>query len=61
MINAERACLSVAAFHSPNIHAMIGPLLTMTNQEPELPMYKTVDHQSFVRLFYSAKPEGKSF
>ncbi|PUZ43304.1 hypothetical protein GQ55_9G650900 [Panicum hallii var. hallii] len=56
VINAERARLSVAAFHSPSIHATIGPLLT--DQEP---MYKTVDHQSFMRLFFSAKLEGKSF
>ena len=61
VINAESARLSIAAFHSPNIHATIGPLLTVTDQEPEVPKYKTVDHQSFMRLFYSAKPEGKSF
>jgi len=61
MINAESARLSVAAFHSPNIHATIGPLLTVTDQESEVPKYKTVDHQSFMRLFFSAKLEGKSF
>ena len=62
VINAESARLSVAAFHSPNIHATIGPLLTVTDQqEPEVPMYRTLDHQSFMSLFFSAKLEGKSF
>jgi len=61
VINAESARLSIAAFHSPNIHATIGPLLTMTVQEPEVHMYKTVGYLSFMRLFFSAKPEGKSF
>ena len=44
VINMESACLSVAAFHSPNTDAIIGPLLTVTDQEPEVPMYKIVDH-----------------
>ncbi|KAG2555420.1 hypothetical protein PVAP13_9KG246200 [Panicum virgatum] len=34
VINAESARLSVAAFHSPNIHATIGPLLTVTDGGP---------------------------
>jgi isopenicillin N synthase-like dioxygenase len=62
VVSAESARLSVAAFHSPSNHATIGPRLTVTDQqEPEVPMYKTLDHQSFMRLFFSAKLEGKSF
>lgn len=62
VINTERARLSVAAFHSPSIHATIGPLRELvTDQGPEMVMYKTVGHESFMRLFFSAKLEGKSF
>ncbi|CAL4912102.1 unnamed protein product [Urochloa decumbens] len=62
VINTESARLSVAAFHSPSIHATIGPLRELVaDQEREAVMYKTVDHESFMRLFFSAKVEGKSF
>ncbi|OEL27046.1 hypothetical protein BAE44_0011938 [Dichanthelium oligosanthes] len=48
--------------HSPSIHATIGPLTELlTDQEREVAMYKTVDHESFMRLYFSAKLEGKSF
>ncbi|CAN6286046.1 unnamed protein product [Urochloa humidicola] len=60
VINAESARLSVAAFHSSSIHATIGPLGELVADQEEL-MYKTVDHESFMRLFFSAKVEGKSF
>lgn len=60
VVNTERARLSVAAFHSPSIHATIGPLKELV-ADHEVVMYRTVDHESFMRLFFSAKLEGKSF
>ncbi|CAL5051142.1 unnamed protein product [Urochloa decumbens] len=62
VVNAERERLSVAAFHSPSVHATIGPLRELVaDQEGEVAMYKTVDHESFMGLFFSAKLESKSF
>lgn len=52
--------MSIAAFHSPSIHATIGPLPELLGDQ-EVPKYKTLDHQSFITLFFSAKLQGKSF
>uniref|UniRef100_A0A0A8YC85 Uncharacterized protein n=1 Tax=Arundo donax TaxID=35708 RepID=A0A0A8YC85_ARUDO len=51
--------MSIAAFHAPNIHAKIGPLKQIVAHEAMV--YKTVDHEDFRRLFFSAKLVGKSF
>lgn len=60
VVNAHTERLSVAAFHSPSIHATIGPLPELLGDQ-EAPNYKTLDHQSFINLFFSAKLQGKSF
>nr|CAB3470999.1 unnamed protein product [Digitaria exilis] len=60
VVDTERERLSVAAFHSPSIHATIGPLTELVSDQ-EMMMYKTVDHESFMKLFFSAKLDGKSF
>ncbi|KAK3148672.1 hypothetical protein QOZ80_3BG0297960 [Eleusine coracana subsp. coracana] len=60
MINTEKERLSVAAFHSPSVHATIGPLREVMAHGEEV-LYKTVDHERSMRLFFSAKLEGKSF
>lgn len=60
VVNAHTERLSVAAFHSPSIHATIGPLPELLADQ-EVPKYKTLDHQSFITLFFSAKLQGKSF
>lgn len=59
VVGTQKERLSIAAFHSPNYHAMIGPL-------PELARgsevnYRTVDHENFMKLFFSARLDGKSF
>ncbi|KAJ3681862.1 hypothetical protein LUZ60_014435 [Juncus effusus] len=59
VVNSEKERLSIAAFHSPNLDAMIGPLTELVRKGDEI--YKTVDHQNFMRLFFSSKLEGKSF
>uniref|UniRef100_A0ACD5WIP8 Uncharacterized protein n=1 Tax=Avena sativa TaxID=4498 RepID=A0ACD5WIP8_AVESA len=59
VVDPKEERLSVAAFHSPSIHAVIGPLKEIAACEDEA--YKTVDHEEFMRLFFSAKLEGKSF
>lgn len=59
VVNTEKERLSVAAFHAPNMHTKIGPLEEILVNEVEA--YKTVDHENFRRLFFSAKLGGKSF
>ncbi|CAM0871242.1 unnamed protein product [Alopecurus aequalis] len=59
VIDPKEERLSVAAFHSPNIHAVIGPLREIASHKDDA--YKTVDHKSLRKLFFSAKLGGKSF
>uniref|UniRef100_A0A0A9FF03 Fe2OG dioxygenase domain-containing protein n=1 Tax=Arundo donax TaxID=35708 RepID=A0A0A9FF03_ARUDO len=59
VVDTDKERLSIAAFHAPNMHAKIGPLKEIVAHEAEV--YKTVDHENFRRLFFSAKLVGKSF
>ncbi|KAJ4777723.1 2-oxoglutarate (2OG) and Fe(II)-dependent oxygenase superfamily protein [Rhynchospora pubera] len=59
VINPEKERLSIAAFHSPSLHALIGPLTELVESGDEI--YKTVDHENYMRLFFSSKLEGKKF
>ncbi|KAL6847682.1 hypothetical protein ACP4OV_022470 [Aristida adscensionis] len=59
VVNAEKERVSIAAFHSPNIHVAIGPLKELVPYGEEV--YKTMDHEGWMRLFFSAKVEGKNF
>ncbi|XP_072963691.1 S-norcoclaurine synthase 1-like [Typha angustifolia] len=59
IVNKEQERLSIAAFHSPNIDTMIGPLRELVKGADEI--YKTMDHENFMRLFFSSKLDGKSF
>ncbi|KAF8687179.1 hypothetical protein HU200_042844 [Digitaria exilis] len=59
VVDTERERMSIAAFHSPSIHATIGPLSELVADQ-EMTMYKTVDHESFLRFLFSAKLDGKS-
>lgn len=62
VVDPKQERLSVAAFHSPNIHAIIGPLNEITAREDgEDEAYKTLDHENFMKLFFATKLEGKSF
>uniref|UniRef100_A0A0D9V0P1 Fe2OG dioxygenase domain-containing protein n=1 Tax=Leersia perrieri TaxID=77586 RepID=A0A0D9V0P1_9ORYZ len=60
VIDMKKERLSIAAFHSPSIHAIIGPLKEMLANEDEA-VYKSIDHDEFMKLFFSSKLEGKSF
>ncbi|RLN40960.1 S-norcoclaurine synthase 1-like [Panicum miliaceum] len=44
-----------------NVGDILQVLHCILHSDQEEPMYKTVDHQSFMSLFFSAKLEGKSF
>ncbi|KAH7687639.1 (S)-norcoclaurine synthase protein [Dioscorea alata] len=57
--NTEKERFSIAAFHGPNFNATVGP-------HPELvlkgePLYKSMDFQSFIKLFLASKLDGKKF
>ncbi|KAM0935582.1 putative (S)-norcoclaurine synthase [Dioscorea sansibarensis] len=57
--NTEKDRFSIAAFHGPNTDARIGP-------HPELvlkgePLYKTMDYESYFKLFLASKLDGKKF
>ncbi|URD82334.1 2OG-Fe(II) oxygenase superfamily [Musa troglodytarum] len=59
VVNTERERLSIATFHSPQSHAMIGPLQELVRGSGA--RYKTVNHEDFMKLFFSSKLDGKSF
>ncbi|KDP30652.1 hypothetical protein JCGZ_16217 [Jatropha curcas] len=58
VVNPEKERLSIAAFHSPNMNAMIGPLEDLIKDEKA--NYKTVTHYEYIRLVVTRKLDGKS-
>lgn len=60
VVDTKKERLSIAAFHSPSVHAVIGPLMEMVAHEDEA-VYKSIGHDEFMKLFFSSKLEGKSF
>ncbi|KAK2985049.1 hypothetical protein RJ640_016969 [Escallonia rubra] len=58
MVNVEKERLSIAAFHSPNIKAKIGPLPDFTEKTGA--KYKTISIEDYVKLAVSNKLDGKS-
>lgn len=59
VVNTETERLSIATFHSPKSDAVIGPLQEMIGGSGT--KYRSVDHESFLKLFFSSKLDGKSF
>ncbi|WCJ20678.1 2-oxoglutarate (2OG) and Fe(II)-dependent oxygenase superfamily protein [Euphorbia peplus] len=58
MVNPEKERLSIAAFHSPNMNIMIGPLQDQLKQKK--PIYKTIQHVEYMKLGLASKLDGKS-
>ncbi|KAB2017923.1 hypothetical protein ERO13_D08G179500v2 [Gossypium hirsutum] len=57
VVNPNKERLSIAAFHSPNISTMIGPLPDVVKAKEA--GYRTMPHEEFVRLTISSKLDGK--
>ncbi|MBA0796591.1 hypothetical protein Gohar_007351 [Gossypium harknessii] len=57
VVNPNKERLSIAAFHSPNISTMIGPLPDVVKAKEA--GYRTKPHEEFVRLTISSKLDGK--
>ncbi|KAA8522087.1 hypothetical protein F0562_012599 [Nyssa sinensis] len=57
VVNPEKERLSIAAFHSPNIRTMIGPLPDLVKENGA--KYKTIGHEDYARLVLSSKLDGK--
>ncbi|CAI0396537.1 unnamed protein product [Linum tenue] len=62
LVNHKKERLSIAAFHDPNVDAMIGPLpnLHTLDQEKQAPNYKSISHQDFKKLGRKMKLDGKN-
>ncbi|KAK2985052.1 hypothetical protein RJ640_016972 [Escallonia rubra] len=58
MVNIEQERLSIAAFHSPNMEAKIGPLPDFAQKTGA--KYKTISIEDYVKLAVSNKLDGKS-
>ncbi|KAF7056281.1 hypothetical protein CFC21_063704 [Triticum aestivum] len=62
VVDPKEERLSVAAFHSPNTRATIGPLKELVARaDGEDVAYATVEHERLRELFFATKLEGKSF
>nr|XP_043627330.1 S-norcoclaurine synthase 1-like [Erigeron canadensis] len=57
VVDFENERLSIAAFHSPGIEAVIGPLMELCKEKT--PKYKTIDVKDYLRLIITSKLDGK--
>ncbi|OWM64103.1 S-norcoclaurine synthase 1-like [Punica granatum] len=58
VVDPARERLSIAAFHSPNLTTVIGPLQDLTTQS--CAQYRTLSHEEYIKLVISSKLDGKS-
>ncbi|CAN1266611.1 S-norcoclaurine synthase 1 [Linum perenne] len=58
MVNPDKERISIATFHSPNMKAMIGPILELIN-EKEQAKYQSVSREEYMKLVLSSKLNGK--
>ncbi|KAK6947456.1 Isopenicillin N synthase-like, Fe(2+) 2OG dioxygenase domain [Dillenia turbinata] len=58
VVHVEKERMSIAAFHSPNMKAEIGPISDLVKDKN--PIYKTISHDDYVRLVVGSKLDGKS-
>ncbi|KAK2985053.1 hypothetical protein RJ640_016973 [Escallonia rubra] len=58
LVNVEKERVSIAAFHSPNVEANVGPLPDLVEKEGA--KYKTISNEDFMKLVISNKLDGKS-
>lgn len=57
VVHPEKERLSIAAFHSPNMQAKIGPLPDLAGKSGA--QYKTSTHEDYVRTVVASKLDGK--
>lgn len=58
VVNPKKERLSIAAFHSPNIRAIIGPLPDIVKENAA--NYKTISNEEYIKLVVTSKLDGKS-
>ncbi|CAN1746405.1 2-oxoglutarate-dependent dioxygenase 11 [Linum perenne] len=58
VVNPEKERLSMAAFHSPNMKAMLGPIPELINEKKPV-KYQSVSPEEFMKLVVSSKLDGK--
>ncbi|KAK1430575.1 hypothetical protein QVD17_13415 [Tagetes erecta] len=57
VVDFEKERLSIKAFHSPGLRAMIGPLPELVKEKTH--KYKTIDVQDYLKLIINSKLDGK--
>ncbi|CAN1257905.1 S-norcoclaurine synthase 1 [Linum perenne] len=60
MVNPNKERLSIAAFHEPNIKAMIEPFSELINEKKQA-KYQSLSRVEFLKLVGSSKLDGKRF
>ncbi|KAF5477717.1 hypothetical protein F2P56_004334 [Juglans regia] len=58
VVNPRKERLSIAAFHSPNMRTMIGPVPDIVKENTA--NYKTINHEDYIRLIIASKLDGKT-
>ncbi|MFS7924048.1 putative (S)-norcoclaurine synthase [Helianthus anomalus] len=57
VVDFEKERLSIAAFHSPGLEAVVGPLAELVKEKT--PKYKTIDFHEYLKLIINSKLDGK--
>ena len=60
VLGPENERFSIAAFHSPNIRAVIGPLQDLVEVKVNGALYNTLSNDEFLGLFQMGKLDGKT-
>ena len=58
VVNPETERLSIAAFHSPSVETIIGPLPELVKENGAI--YKSVSREEYYKFAFSRKLDGKS-
>uniref|UniRef100_A0A803R5T0 Fe2OG dioxygenase domain-containing protein n=1 Tax=Cannabis sativa TaxID=3483 RepID=A0A803R5T0_CANSA len=59
VVNPEKQRISIAAFHSPHIKGIVGPLPDLVKKHCKA-NYKTISTEDYIRLIVTNKLDGKT-
>ncbi|KAM6557444.1 hypothetical protein CsatB_004463 [Cannabis sativa] len=59
VVNPEKQRISIAAFHSPHINGIVGPLPDLVKKHCKA-NYKTISTEDYIRLIVTNKLDGKT-
>lgn len=61
VVNATKERISLAMFFNPKLEADVGPSKSLIKSTRNLPLYKTLIMEQYLKEFFSRKLNGKTF